>query len=232
MLKIERRQSYELLKLKEEEIAAQSDSAAARKRYINGYAIVFNEMSEVIYNIYTPNGEVPVREIILPEAIDMQTVNSSDIKMLLNHDRRMGLLARSNKGVGTLSISIDERGVFFEFEVPDTQAGNDTWELIQRGDMGKASFAFTIAENGRQIEEAADGFIQKVSKIEALYDFSIVDDPAYDETSVEASKRSLEKYMEERNEKNEKKPENEALKNLLRVKFTRQRLNAKYKFLK
>jgi HK97 family phage prohead protease len=81
-------------------------------RVVEGYAIVFNSWSEVLYGEF--------RELILPTAIDMSTVNASDIFATLDHDRRRPLARRRN-GSGTLDISIDDQGLKYRFELADTQ---------------------------------------------------------------------------------------------------------------
>jgi HK97 family phage prohead protease len=114
MEKIEIRKSYDLLKLKEEEVLNKEDGLNGKRRYISGYAIVFNELSVDLGGF---------REIILPEAVERQMINESDILMLVNHNRDNGLLARSKFGTGSLRIEVDEKGVYFEFELPNTQLG-------------------------------------------------------------------------------------------------------------
>jgi HK97 family phage prohead protease len=135
MGKIEIRKSYDLFNLKEEEVLDREDGLNGKRRYISGYAIVFNGLSVDLGGF---------REIILPEAVDRQMINESDILMPVNHNRDSGLLARSKFGNGSLRIEVDEKGVYFEFELPNTQLGNDMYELINRGDISQISFSFTI----------------------------------------------------------------------------------------
>jgi HK97 family phage prohead protease len=193
MGKIETRKSYDLFKLKEEEILDKQDGLNGKRRYISGYAIVFNELSVDLGGF---------REIILPESADRQMINESDILMPVNHNRDNGLPARSKFGTGSLRIEVDEKGVYFEFELPNTQPGNDMYELIRRGDISQTSFSFTIPPGGDEIIEESTGIVRQVKKIDRLCDFSIVDFPAYEDTFVEAAKRSVEAYRE-RKEKEE-----------------------------
>jgi len=83
-----------------------------------------------------------VREIILPGAFD--DVLNDDVRALFNHDSSM-ILARSKNGEGTLQIGVDETGLYYEFEPPDTQVGRDLMTSIQRGDVDQSSFGFMIA---------------------------------------------------------------------------------------
>jgi phage head maturation protease len=59
------------------------------------------------------------REIILPTAINMDTVDASDIFATLCHDRTRPLARRRN-GKGTLDISIDDHGLKYRFELANT----------------------------------------------------------------------------------------------------------------
>jgi phage head maturation protease len=60
-------------------------------RSIEGYAIVCNSESE----------DLGFREVIAPEALE-GIIEKSDCLMLLEHDRKKGILARSKYGKGSL----------------------------------------------------------------------------------------------------------------------------------
>ncbi|MBQ9711574.1 MAG: HK97 family phage prohead protease, partial [Bacteroidales bacterium] len=107
-------------------------------RTISGYAILFNTPSEPIWD--DEDGEA--REVISPEAVTRELLDSSDIKMTMFHDRQL-ILARSNRGSGTLSYEIDGKGVRFEFEAPNTADGDKALELVRRGDLAGCSFMFS-----------------------------------------------------------------------------------------
>jgi HK97 family phage prohead protease len=53
----------------------------------------------------------------------------SDVIMVFNHDIS-GVLARTTSG--TLKLSVDDTGLRFEFEAPETTLGNDMLELVGR----------------------------------------------------------------------------------------------------
>lgn len=149
----------------------------ANNRTIWGYAIVFNSQSEIMYD--PKHGYF--REIILPTAIDNNLLIRSDVKALYEHDRER-LLARSKQGKGTLKLSIDSHGLRYEFEAPHTSLGNTVIELIKRGDLAGSSFAFV--PEFKKIEKKGKISIVTITKIKALYDVSIVIDPAYPETET------------------------------------------------
>jgi len=152
-------------------------------RMIEGYAIVFNEQSQLLADWY----QGPYREIIHPEAIDMEKLNASDIKMTLWHNREK-LIARSCKGSGTLKLSVDERGVKYEFEAPRTPDGETALELVRRGDLAGSSFTYWSDENTSvRYEKDEEGvLLRHVNSIDNIYEMTIASDPAYQQTSVSA----------------------------------------------
>ena len=122
-----------------------------------------------------------------------ELIQRSDIKMLIDHTKSR-MLARSRYGVGSLQLEIDEYGLKFTFEVPNTVDGQFIREMIKRNDYNGCSFAFT--DDVVDVEYDKDRGMAKryVRKIKQLYDCSIVADPAYSDTEV--SVRSLEEVIE------------------------------------
>jgi HK97 family phage major capsid protein/HK97 family phage prohead protease len=156
-------------------------------RLVRGYGVLFNHESRDLGGF---------TEIISPEAIDMALVDNSDIKVYLDHNRDRGILARRNKGNGSLSVSIDEKGVVYEFDAPNTALGDEVLEGLNRGDYNESSFAFTVKRD--HWEKVSDGMYKRtILEIEQLYDFSIVADGAYSDTYVSVAKRSLCDYLKE-----------------------------------
>ena len=87
----------------------ESAPGEAPSRKICGYAIMFNTPSVVLEK----DTDYEEREVIDPKAITQAFLDSNDIIMTMYHDRQK-VLARSNKGKGTLSYRIDNKGVFFQ----------------------------------------------------------------------------------------------------------------------
>jgi len=160
-------------------------SVAEEGRTVTGYAALFNSDSEQMWNF---------RERIDPAAFD--SADMSDVRALFNHDPNM-LLARTSSG--TLSLEIDNRGLKYSFDLPDTQAGRDLGELLRRGDVSQSSFGFTIAEDEWQERKNDAGEVEEttrvIKKVHRLFDVSPVTYPAYPDTSV--ALRSLEAWREE-----------------------------------
>ena len=149
-------------------------------RIIRGYAIVFDVESRVLADW---NGEFI--EVIERGAVTPELIAKSDVRALFNHIESH-LLARSVNGEGTLKLYIDERGLAFEFEAPNTTVGNDVLELVRRGDLRGCSFAFTVDEADVTYSKQTDVRYRRIHKLSGLYDVSIVVTPAYTQTSVDA----------------------------------------------
>lgn len=182
---------------------------AGEGRTISGYAIVFGVESRVLWDW---DGEFV--EIIERGAVDETLINSSDIKALFNHDKSY-LLARSVNGEGTLGLSLDDHGLRFEFEAPETTAGNDVLELVRRGDLRGCSFAFTAAAEDIEYSKNGEERLRRVKRINGLYDVSVVVDPAYTQTSVDA--RSFEPQEDPKPAEEGEKREGRSLDEVKRV---------------
>ena len=187
--------------------------AEGESRTIAGTAIVFNAESEVL-----DDWGYRFREVIKPEACSMEFLNTQDIKMNMLHDRQL-TVARANKGKGSLRLSVDEKGVNFEFEAPKCDIGDRCLEMVRRGDYSGCSFEFYPEDY--DVEEREGGKDVKIThkKFRALTAVTIGMDPAYRQTSVNA--RELQegtdtfkarKAEEEKEKEREEQEKAEALK--------------------
>jgi len=159
-------------------------------KFITGYAIVFDSLSEDLGGF---------REIIKPSAVTADVIEKSDVFALLDHNRDRGVLARSKFGHGTLALSVDERGLKFNFEAPNTALGDEVLESLSRGDLSQCSFAFNIVRDSDLWGEDKEngGHIRTITQINRLYDVSLVYEPAYEATDVAIGKRYLEAAIEQ-----------------------------------
>lgn len=156
---------------------------AGESRTITGRAIVFNAESEVLDDW----GE-RFREVILPDAVTMEFLNTQDVKMNMLHEREL-TVARCNKGVGSLRMAVDEQGVTFEFEAPKCDIGDRCLEMVRRGDYSGCSFEFYPKDYEVERTKGADGKDEVVIRhksFEYLGALTIGMDPAYRQTSVNA----------------------------------------------
>jgi len=147
-------------------------------------------------------------EIIEPNALD-GIIEKSDILCVLNHNEDKGVLARSNKGIGSLILEVDEKGLKYAFEAPNTALGDELLEGIKRGDISASSFAFRVLVD--KWTKKADGtYLRTIQSIDEIFDVSPVYRAAYDATSVdtrgldevkEEEKKRLDNYYKELREK-------------------------------
>ena len=153
----------------------------SNSRTIEGYAIVFGVESRILSD-YWDN----YREIIEPGAITEERLKEMDIKMTMYHNREK-ILARTTKGEGTLKLTVDDVGVKYSFEAPNTVDGDTALELVKRGDLSGSSFMFWTDERNVSYERRSDDImLRRVKTIGMIYDMTIAADPAYEQTTVAA----------------------------------------------
>ena len=148
--------------------------AAVEGRTVEGYASVFNSMSEDLGGF---------REIILPGAFS--NVLDNDVRALYNHDSNY-LLARTTSG--TLELKEDDKGLYYRFEMPNTSYGNDMLELFRRGDLSQSSFGFTVEKDSWRMQDGQH--VRYIERVGSLFDVSPVVYPAY--TAASSGLRSAE----------------------------------------
>ena len=162
--------------------------------FVSGYGAVFNSKSENLGGFY---------EFISPSAITQETIDKSDIRALINHDQNL-VLARSTSG--TLKVEVDEKGMRYSFDIPETSYGKDLAINMKNGNISQSSFAFTIATNGDNWSTDEEGNdIRTITKIDRLYDVSPVVYPAYSqaESDLIVAQRGLAMYKEKQEIKEE-----------------------------
>lgn len=142
---------------------------------IRGYAAVFNSPSEDL------GGFV---EYIAPGAFD--SVMNDDVRGFYNHDWNY-LLGRVSSG--TLRIFVDEVGLGYEIDLPNTSYANDLAELMKRGDVNQSSFAFMIESDKWEVKGKQN--IRTITKVSRLIDVAPVVIPAYPAATSKLVSRAL-----------------------------------------
>jgi uncharacterized protein len=138
-----------------------------------GYAATFNNETRI--------GDFV--ETVAPSAFTDVLKAKRDILALADHDPTK-VLGRT--GSGTLRLSVDQRGLAFELDLPDTQAGRDIQALATRGDLGGMSFGFMIPKGGDHWR----GNKRTLNRID-LREISVVSAwPAYEGTSATLRSRT------------------------------------------
>jgi HK97 family phage prohead protease len=75
---------------------------------------------------------------------------------------------------------VDEKGLRYELDIPNTTAGRDLKENMRLGNITQSSFAFTLGKGGDSWERNEDGNdVRIIHKVDRLYDVSPVSLPAY-----------------------------------------------------
>ena len=139
-------------------------------RKVEGYAVVFQSESNDLGGF---------KEVIDSRALD-GIIEKSDVLCLLNHN-------------------VDEKGLKYSFEAPNTALGDEVLEGIRRGDISASSFAFTVESDSWEKRE--DGsYLRTIRSISQLFDVSPVYSPAYSATSVKADTRGLDKFKDKEKE--------------------------------
>lgn len=140
----------------------------ARGRRLEGYAATFGAEARIAPGLV---------ETIRPGAFSQSLAEREDILALVDHDPSR-LLARTKSG--TLRLSEDAKGLAFDLDVPDTQAGHDVLALATRGDLGGMSFGFHV------LDELVNGSRRELRAVELIEISIVLAFPAYGGTSVQA----------------------------------------------
>lgn len=162
-----------------------------KQTHIQGYALTFDTISE----------DLGFREIIQRGALD--NCDMSDVVLNINHNNDK-ILARNNKsdGVGSLILTVDSVGLFFDAIPTNTSYARDLLENMESGIVGKCSFAFNIDWSDSEAQtwdwdNGTKGFdLRTIHKIAKISDCSIVVNPAYESTSSTVYKRSKDAHLE------------------------------------
>jgi len=133
---------------------------------ISGYAAVFD----------TSSADMGWTEEIDPHAFDAVMATNPDVRALWNHNPDF-VLGRTK--AGTLSLSLDARGLAYSITAPDTTVARDLVTSMKRGDVTQSSFGFICARD--QWTDEPDGSVtRRILEFAELIDVSPVTFPAYD----------------------------------------------------
>jgi HK97 family phage prohead protease len=147
---------------------------------IEGYFALYEDETELWEGSY---------EILSRGAFDKSLNN--DIRALWNHNTQY-VLGRNKSG--SLEIKTDDKGLFGIIKLPKTQYAEDLYELVKRGDVDQCSFGFNIIDE--ELEELANGgYRWRINEID-LHEISVVTFPAYENTTVQARSKEVEKLKE------------------------------------
>jgi HK97 family phage prohead protease len=155
-----------------------------------GYAAMFEKLSLPIFNF---------KEKIRSGAFK-KSLAENNVRALWNHNPDIVL---GSTKANTLRLQEDEKGLRFELDLPDTQAGRDAAVLISRGDVEGMSFGFrTITQEWD--EKDPKNIVRTLIDLD-LREISPTAFPAYPQTKVKV--RSVDddyaEYSQHQNESSE-----------------------------
>lgn len=160
-------------------IKQRAEEDGAKKLIIEGYAAVYGTQANIGGRFFEEIAKGAF------EGADMR-----DVPLKYNHVDSVPILARTRNK--SLILTPDEKGLFVHAELLDTTDGVDMYKRIQAGLIDKMSFAFTIAEDGEDFIQVGDELPKRtIRKFDRIFDVSVVDTPAYEDTSIYA--RSFER---------------------------------------
>jgi HK97 family phage prohead protease len=142
-------------------------------RTISGYAVVFDKKSSLL------GGKTwGFTETIGRSAFD--GVDMSGVIATFNHNFD-NVLARTDSG--SLYLTMDDVGLKYSFDSPNTSYGNDLLENVRNGNVKGSSFMFTVRDQKWTYrEEGTDE--REITQVDELFELGPVTVPAYPDTTA------------------------------------------------
>ncbi|PEF36501.1 phage major capsid protein [Bacillus wiedmannii] len=149
--------------------------------------------------LYDKHGK-PFIERVMPNVFARALQRAKDVKLLNEHDKNM-LLARTKDE--TLKLKETSRGLEMEANLVPSKLSEHIHASIKRGTLSNMSFGMIVLDDVWTKEK---GINQRSITDLALYECSIVSDPAYEDSTIEARSNDIRQdvevpYLEERNQK-------------------------------
>lgn len=159
-------------------------ATAKDSRTVGGYALKFNKQSRNL------GGFV---EQIAGSALNKSRGDGwPEVMARYNHDDNMLL---GTTAARTLRLTVDDQGLVYEVDVPQARA--DVYELVQRGDVTKSSFAFMVPPGGDDWSlNDLDIPLRTLNSIK-LVDVAPVNAPAYMDTSTAVRSLAVKMHADE-----------------------------------
>ena len=140
--------------------------------YVEGYATTFERYA--LFN----DGEKPIYEQFSPECF--RDCDMSDIIFQYDHSGKVFARLSNN----TLTVEVDEKGLFVCADLSKTSAARSMYEDIQSGNVNKMSWGFMPDYKTLQFDEKTNTIIHH--RILKIYDVSAVSIPANNGTDIQA----------------------------------------------
>lgn len=155
------------------------ETADKNEMIIEGYAAVYDAETNIA-GMFT--------ERIEKGAFD--DADLKDVPLKYNHSDAVPILARTRNK--SLTLTPDEKGLKIRATLLDTTDARDMFARIKAGLIDKMSFAFSVNPDGERWETDENGFQKRtITKFDRIFDVSVVDTPAYDETEIYARSKAI-----------------------------------------
>jgi len=151
------------------------ETRADGQKMLVGYAAVFYRKADPGTQYQLWQGLV---ERIAPAAFDRALKEKQDVRALFNHDSNFPL---GRLGAETLRLLVNSKGLKYEIDLPDTQAGRDVAKSVERRDVPGSSFAFLTRKES--FEREGDLEVRSLLDVD-LIDVGPVVFPAYKSTTA------------------------------------------------
>jgi len=157
-----------------EEQGQMEDGTTCQMKTLEGRAIVFDSLTELFVD---PDG-VKYFETIDKTSLD--GVDLSNVVLKYNHSDHVPPLASTK--AGSMDLTVDEKGLNVKARVANTTQARDIYELVKSGELDKMSFKFNVIDDSYNSNTKT----RTIHKFGDIYDVSIVDFPAYEQTCISA----------------------------------------------
>lgn len=141
------------------------------KRKIVGYALQFNKL-----------GKFAEKGVIKYERIENGALDSAffdDCVLTIEHSVEVASVKD-----GTLQLEVNKNGLWFEALLPVSVLGQEAYKRVEKGFLTQASFKAEFLDVELLEEDGVP--VRHVKKLGKFFDISLVDIPAYQDSTIEA----------------------------------------------
>lgn len=139
------------------------------KRTLRGYAAIFGTTYDMGHYTESVNRSF------------FDGIKLDDVRVLFNHDSNQ-ILGRTKSG--TARVFLDEKGLAYEVDLPDSPIGENVRAAAMRGDIDQSSWGFEIGDNGSKWTTVDGKRHRELVVGRAIWDVSPVTFPANPDTTV------------------------------------------------
>lgn len=172
----ERKKEKRFLKVEKLEVRTQGEGDNPSMT-VFGYAVMWNQRSQLIWDTFY--------EVVAKGAFT-KALEQNTIKALWNHNTDYVL---GSTKPATLRLKEDDKGLYFEIDLPNNDWGRNAFESIRRGDVDGVSFGFYVNDCDWLYMQDEEAYLRTLLEID-LFEISPTPFPAY--LTSEVDTRSME----------------------------------------